>query len=217
MYGPEDEEFYIAGCDIGGEEDRTKPGEEMKVNKRDSTVITIARVGLNELMLPSVEVIHQYWWTGMEFLEQYGMIVELCSVWGIRKMVIDRTGLGSMISSMLQNKLGEDRVVPFNFTRPSKSELTFQFLGLVNSGRLKIYAPDEAPPEIYEECWKQLRLARYSIPGEGLLNMMVSPSDGHDDFLISIALCTEAIREFETPVTEAEIIRPRRLYNDGRY
>jgi hypothetical protein len=218
QYGPEDEdEYLVAGIDVGGEEERTKPGEEMKVNKRDSTVITIARVGYNELSLPALEVIHQYWWTGKEFLEQYAMIVELCGVWGIRKLVVDRTGLGNMMASMLQTKLGEDMVIPFNFSRPSKSELTFQFLSLVNSGRLKIYAPDDAPAEIYEECMKQLKLARYTIPGEGLLSMMVSPSEGHDDFLISIALCCESIREFETPVQEAEIVKPRPLYQDGRY
>ncbi len=138
QYGPEDDdEYLVAGIDVGGEEERTKPGEEMKVNKRDSTVITIAKAGYNDMMLPCLEVIHQYWWTGKEFLEQYAMVVELCSIWGIRKIVIDRTGLGNMMASMLQTKMGEERVIPFNFSRPSKSELTFQFLGLVNSGEIK--------------------------------------------------------------------------------
>jgi len=41
--------------------------------------------------------------------------------------------------------------------------------------------------------------------------------EAHDDFLISVALCCEAIREFSAPVVEAEVIRPRRLYDDGRY
>jgi hypothetical protein len=217
VWGPEDEDYIVAGIDVGGEEDRTKPGEEMKVNKRDSTVITIARVGYNEFALPALEVIHQYWWTGKEFLEQYAMIVELAGIWGMRKIVIDRTGLGNMMASMLQAKLGEDRVQAFNFTRQSKSELTFHFLSLVNSGRLKIYAPDEAPPEIYAECIQQLHLARYTIPGEGLLSMHVLPHEGHDDMLISVALCCEAIREFETPVQEAQVIKPRPMYRDGRY
>jgi hypothetical protein len=218
QYGPEDEdEYIIAAMDIGGEQQRAKPGEEMKSNKRDSTIITIARVGYNELMLPAIEVIHQYWWNGMQFLDQYAQTVELCGIWGVRKLVVDRTGLGNMMASMLQAKLGEDRVQAFNFTRQSKSELTFHFLSLVNSGRLKIYAPDEAPSEIYEECMKQLKLARYTIPGEGLLSMAVLPHEGHDDFLISVALCCEAIGEFETPVTEAEVIRPRPLYRDGIY
>jgi len=217
QWEPEDEDYIIAGIDIGGEEERTKPGEEMKSNKRDSTVITIARVGYNDLSLPAIEVVHQYWWTGMKFPEQYAMIVELCGVWGIRRLVVDRTGLGNMMASMLQAKMGEDRVIPFNFSRPSKSALTYDFLALVNSGRLKIYAPDEAPSEIYEECMKQLKLARYTIPGEGLLSMHVQPHEGHDDFLISVALCCEAIKEFTQPAVEAQVIKPRALYQDGNY
>jgi hypothetical protein len=156
-------------------------------------------------------------WVGLPYLEQYGMIIELCSVWNIRKLVVDKTGLGEMMGSMLRSKLGEERVQEFHFTRPSKSALTFHFLSLVNSGRLKLYAPDEAPPDIAAECWKQLKLARYTVPGEGMLSFHCEPSEAHDDFLISVALCTEAIRELSAPVTGAQVIRPRPLYRDGRY
>jgi hypothetical protein len=121
------------------------------------------------------------------------------------------------MASLLQTKFGEDRVIPFHFTRPSKSELAYYFLSLVNSGRLKIYAPDEAPSEVYEECMKQLYKARYSVPSENMLNFYCDPNDCHDDVLISIALCCEAIKEFEAPVQESGIIKPRPMYRDGRY
>ena len=88
---------------------------------------------------------------------------------------------------------------------------------MVNSGRLKLPAPDEAPSAIYEECWKQLRLARYRVPGEGLLTMYVDEQEGHDDFLISVALCTEAVKELSASVQDAIIVQPRRLYNDGHF
>ena len=87
----------------------------------------------------------------------------------------------------------------------------------INSGRLKMYSQEEAPTEIYEEAWKQLKLARYTVPSEGVLLMHCNPSECHDDFLISIALCAEAIREFSAPVVEAQVIKPRKLYNDGRF
>jgi len=215
MWGPEDEEFYVAGLDLAGE-NRPKDSTDTN-NKRDSTVLTIARVGYNELALPALEIIHQQLWLGMPYLEQYAMICELCDIWGTRKLVVDKTGLGEMMGSMLQTKFGEERVQLFHFTRPSKSALTFHFLSLVNSGRLKMYSSDDAPTEIHDEAWKQLRLARYTVPGEGQLSFHCDPNESHDDVLISIALCAEAIREFETPVTEAEVIKPRRLYNDGRY
>jgi hypothetical protein len=40
---------------------------------------------------------------------------------------------------------------------------------------------------------------------------------GHDDFLISVALCTEAVKALAAPVQETIIIQPRRLYHDGHF
>ena len=119
-----------------------------------------------------------------------------------------------LLASLLIDKFGEQRITAFKFSRSCKSKLTYQFLSMINSGRLKMYRSDNAPLGIYEECWKQLKLARYSVPGEGLIDMFVPVSEGHDDMLISIALCCEAIREFTAPVQESLIVRPRRLYAD---
>jgi len=205
--------YYIASMDIGGEE-RTKTGEEVQARPHDSTVITIARVSYNELMLPSLEIVHQIQWNAKHYLEQYAETVELCEMWGIRRIVIDSTGLGEIMGSLLEAKLGADRVILFKFSRQSKSKLTYQFLGMINSGRLKMYQQEGAPYDIYAECWKQLKLARYSVPGEGLLSMEVLSAEGHDDYLISVALCTEAIRELSMPATQSSIVKPRRLYED---
>lgn len=51
----------------------------------------------------------------------------------------------SLSASLLTAKLGEERVISYQFTRPGKSKLTYHFLSLVNSGRLKVYRQDEAP------------------------------------------------------------------------
>jgi hypothetical protein len=107
----------------------------------------------------------------------------------------------------------------FKFSRSSKSRLTYQFLSIVNAGRLRLYARDEAPENVYNECWKQLRLARYRVPSERLLDMYVPPEEGHDDFLISLALCGEGAREWRPPAClESIIIRPKPLYpEEGWY
>jgi hypothetical protein len=163
----EDEDgAYIAGMDVGGEEN--KP-----TGKRDSTVITIGRVRYNELDLPRIEVVHQVWWTGMRYMEQYATMVALMQQWNIRQLVIDRTGLGEGLAALLTQRFGEERVVAFCFSRPSKSHLTYQLLSMINSGRLKMYQADEAPALIYEEAWKQLRLARYRIPAAETMDMSV--------------------------------------------
>ncbi len=175
---PNDEgDAYLLGMDVGGE-GRPKVGDEKKLSvKRDSTIITVGRVSYNELDLPKVEIVHQYWFTGID-----------------------------------------ERITAFKFSRPSKSKLTYQFLSMINSGRLKMYRADQAPAAVHHEAWMQLRLARYRVPGEGLIDMFVPVGEGHDDFLMSIALCGEATREFAAPVQESLIVRPRRLYEgEERY
>ena len=115
------------------------------------------------------------------------------------------------MASLLKTKLGEDKVVPFHFTRQSKSKLTYQFLSFIDSGRLKMYDDDDAPDNISIEAWKQLKLARYRVPGENLLDMYVAPDEGHDDYLISIALCCEAAGERPQPTFYSVWIPPRPL------
>jgi hypothetical protein len=74
-----------------------------------------------------------------------------------------------------------------------------------------MYRNNGAPDDISAEAWKQLKLVRYRVPGDNLLDMYVAPDEGHDDYLISIALCCEAVREWITPIVQSVIIRPRPL------
>lgn len=185
--------------------------------RRDSTVITIGRVSYNELDLPRIEVVHHHCWTGLPYLEQYAATVALLEQWGIRSLVIDATGLGAGLASLLVTRFGEGRVLPFTFTRPGKSRLAYALLALINSGRLKLYTAQNAPHTLYDECWRQLRLARYRLPAPDTLDFYVDPSDGHDDYLISLALLCESLNALTLPPVSS-LILPRRLYNEeGRF
>ncbi len=220
----EEDACYVASMDIGGEQrvDLSRaPNEFARVGrgKRDSTVLSIGRVVHNELNLPCLEVVHQQQWTGKTHLEQYAATLALMDTWQVRRLVVDATGLGEGLASLLLDRLGEQRVRLFRFSQSSKSSLTYQLLGLVNSGRMKLYAPQDASQIIYDECWQQLRLARYHLPAPNVITMYVDPADGHDDYLISVALLTEALKELSPHIhpTSASI-RPRPLYRDeGRF
>ncbi|HVB60215.1 MAG TPA: hypothetical protein VNE61_03390 [Ktedonobacteraceae bacterium] len=223
---PRGGDWYIAGMDVAGEERPAQVGADALYSggaanagshKRDSTVITIGRIYYNELNLPAIEVVHQQWWTGVSYLEQYAATVALVEQWDARALVIDATGLGAGLASLLTTRFGTERVLPFTFTRSSKSRLAYQLLALLNSGRLKLYTEQSAPSAIFAECWQQLRLARYRLPAPEVLDIYVDPSDGHDDFLISLALLTEGAAALATPAAST-LVRPRRLYGyEGRF
>ncbi len=212
---PREDGWYIAGMDVAGEE---RPTSGMTISqiassRRDSTVITIGRVCFNELGLPAIEVVHHEWWTGRTHLEQYAATVALIERWGIRSLVVDATGIGAGLASLLVDRLGPERVTAFTFSRPSKSRLAYQLLALLNSGRLKLYTATDAPTNINIECWHQLKRARYRLPAPNILDFYVDPTDGHDDFLISLALLTEAADTLMTPAASS-LVRPVRLYTD---
>lgn len=221
---PRPDSWYVAGMDVAGEERPSSSASLMLAlpqqsgrSKRDSTVLTIGRVTFNELNMPCLEVVHHQWWTGRSHLDQYAAALAIVERWNVRALVVDATGLGAGLASLLLSKLGPERVVPYTFTRPAKSHLAYQLLSLLNSGRLKLYAPQAAPPSIYDECWRQARLARYRLLASETMDFYVDPRDGHDDFLASLALLTEATRAL--PASPAStFIRPLRLYNtEGRY
>src|SRR6266568_3935350 len=92
-------------------EERPDPDNPTQINlKRDSTVFTIARVQYNELMLPCLEIVHQQWWTGMSYPDQYAALLALCEQWDIRHLTIDNSGQGAGLASLLNEKLGDERV-----------------------------------------------------------------------------------------------------------
>jgi hypothetical protein len=217
---PHEDCWYIAGMDVAGED---RPNSSLTTTpsissaRRDSTVITIGRVGYNELGLPVVEVVHFEWWTGRSHLDQYAATVALVERWGIRSLVVDATGIGAGLASLLLERLGTERVTAFTFSRPSKSHLAYQLLTFINSSRLKLYTSSEAPSALRSECWHQLQRARYRLPAPDTLDFYVDPTDGHDDFLMSIALLVEATSSI-LPAAASSLVRPVRLYSgEGKF
>jgi hypothetical protein len=85
------------------------------------------------------------------------------------------------------------------------------------SGRLKMDQIPEAPAMSAEEAGSPLRRARYRIPVPETMGRYVDPGEGHDDFLMSIALLTEAVASFTAP-SESGDVRPRAMYEgEGRF
>jgi len=181
---------YIAAIDVAGEEptDTINPQPS-----RDATVISIARLTTHNNQ-PHLDVVDLYSWTGRKHHELYPQMIDILkNVWRCRRIVVDATGIGEPIASFLEKSLGS-RVRPFKFTQQSKSELGFNLLAAINSGRLKMFQGDGSTD--YQQAMDQLEKARAHYRANQTMNFYVDPTDGHDDTLMSIALAVEATRDY---------------------
>jgi len=218
---PEGRKSYVAGVDLAGERGQemllpeassllSLPGasatkqshDERSLNfacnceteNQDSTVITIAEVDVGNPSQPLLKVVEQYQWTGTPHSQLYHQMVDIFqNVWDCRRIVVDATGIGQPVASFLRKELG-NRVIPFTFSSKSKSALGFELLSLVNSGRLKMYRQDGSRE--YKETMFELEKARAQYRPNQTMNFYVDQQEGHDDFLISLALVVQAAKDF---------------------
>jgi len=196
---PEPNRVYVAGIDLAGEAEEEE-GARLRALKprQDSTVDTMGELDVSVCdggqKQPGVKVVEHYWWTGRKHTELYPQLVDILkSVWHCRKVVVDATGVGQPVSSFLRQSLGS-RVFPFTFTAQSKSELGFNLLAAINSGRLKMYSGEGSLE--YQEFWFEMETAKSQYRPSQTMNFYVDPTQGHDDFLMSLALVVEAASQY---------------------
>jgi hypothetical protein len=190
--------LHIAGVDLAGE-----AAPEMSLllragndegSSQDSTVITIAQVDMAN-KLPTLRIVEQYQWTGIAHSQLYPQMVQILkNIWNCHRIAVDATGIGQPVASFLRKELGS-RVIPFTFTQKSKSELGFELLSYVNSNRVKLYQQDGSKE--YQETMFQLEKAKAEYRPNQTVNFYVLSWQGHDDFLMSLALLVIAARNFQ--------------------
>jgi len=198
---PETGKIYVAGIDLAGEAEEEE-GVRLRAIKprQDSTVVTIGELELSSLLQNQtrVRIIEHYRWTGRKHTELYKQLVDIIkNVWHCKKVVVDATGVGQPVSSFLRKAVGP-AVIPFTFTQPSKSELGFDLLAAVNSGRVKMYKGDGS--EEYKEFWNEMERAKSHYRPSQTMNFYVDPGKGHDDFLMSLALMVKAVDSYRSRI-----------------
>jgi len=185
---------YVAGVDLAGEHEPELTAEEATGSRggrgHDSTVITIAEVAAGGPSQPVLKVVEQYRWTGTPHSQLYGQMTGILrDVWNCHRIVVDATGIGQPVASFLRQELGR-RVIPFVITSKRKSDLGFELLSFINSGRLKLYRQDGSGE--YRETMFELERAKAQYRPNQTMNFYVDPQEGHDDFLVSLALVVQA-------------------------
>jgi hypothetical protein len=201
---------YVAGVDVAGQDAATVPGllgAGAAQGGRDSTVVTVARLTQSAEREPSIEIVQHYSWTGADHPTQHHALRRLLAeVFPCTRVVVDATGLGAGVASWLTSALGESVVESFVFTAPAKSRLGFALLAMAGTGRCRVYRADG------EEGWARLKHeiahARYELGANEQMRFYVPASEGHDDYLVSLALCCHAASSAAQPPSSL-VIPPR--------
>jgi hypothetical protein len=216
-------EVYAMLIDVAGEDegasDELDLGESLRNLGRDSTAVTMVRIntatiGDELIRAPSYEVVNRYLWTGTKHTNLYSLIKALAELWSVRWLVIDATGVGAGMASFLGKAL-PGKVLPFLFSGKSKSELGWNFMAVIETGRYKEYACQEGEKDLQELFWKQVQHCQSSVdtvPGRmirwGFPDGSRDTLTGellHDDLLISAALCAELDKQ-QWEVAESGVI-----------
>ncbi len=185
-------ERYVAGLDLAGPAPAGSESTGGSGRDRDWTVLTIIAVRhRHEGGAPAIAVVEHQAWQG-EATEPLleSLADRLRRVWRVRRVAVDATGLGGPLADLLGSRLPRGRVEPVVFSAERKSRLGFGLLAAILSGRLRLYRGDGSPQ--WAECRRQLELARVIYRDSRTMDFRVDAGDGHDDYLISLALAVSA-------------------------
>jgi len=164
---------------------------------RDSTFLKVVEVDNASVAIsgkPTYKVVLRQAWTGEKHVQVFGALRGLAATWRPHYMVIDATGVGEGLWSMLEAAFGAEVVKPVKFSAGVKSELGYGFLGIVESGRYQEYHPfDSNFRKQLEACHSEIvpgpaKLMRWGVP-DGTRDA-ASRQVIHDDDLITGAMCT---------------------------
>jgi hypothetical protein len=199
---PRPGETYVAGLDLAGGAGETPSADQ------DATVLTIVRASYPAdglVQEPRLEVIEHYAWQGEPHDSLLRRLADLLrEVWQVRRLAVDATGLGETIARLLTAAIGSHVVRALRFTQETKSRLGYGLLAAANGGRLKLYAGDGSPE--HRQCWRELERARAVYRANRTMSFFVEPAEGHDDYLISLALAVEAGSDAAPRVARGKVV-----------
>lgn len=217
---------YAFLLDVAGEDESAADGSEIILNRgRDSTALTIVEIDLASLAdelinAPTYRVVNRVEWVGNKHTQLYGLIKALVQHWDPRYLVIDATGVGAGLASFLE-KAYPHKVIPFVFSQKSKSDLGWNYLAVIETGRYKEYKLSDKRAgfgrlanlqrvffQQAEACQQQVlegpaKMLRWGVP-DGTRDQRTGELV-HDDLLISAAMCS-LLDEQEWGLAISEVI-----------
>lgn len=193
QFSPQRDVIYVAGLDVAGEDT-----PDVLIKGRDSTVLSIARVTARKSPeLPLCDVVQAYEWRGKAHDSLYAEIMTILDGWRCQLVAIDTTGVGEALGILAVRALGESRVIKYRFTERTKSGLGYDLQAAATTGSMKLWANDGS--QEYSQIDHQLRRARAEYKPNQTVSFFVPANEGHDDFLMSLALVAHAAKMCPPP------------------
>lgn len=189
--------LYAFLIDVGGEDQSATAdpnADSQPYSTHDSTVLTCIEIEPGSQQ-PRYRCIFRVSWTGAGQSAIFAHLQNYITYWQPRRIIIDATGIGAGLTNLLQSHHGATTVIPFVFTSKSKSDLAWNFISLIESGRYTEYTPfDETLLQQLQNCQLEIipgpaRLCKWGVP-----NGQHDPITGdllHDDLILSAALVSE--------------------------
>ena len=149
LYGPDADSCYVFLIDVAGSDEVSSAAKKSSgfSDRRDATVVTICDVSLPDEksydpknFVWKVAARRLYRNLRSEQLEE--RICGEIERWGAQKIIIDHSGLGTMLCDMLITKY-PDKVWLVDITAANKTKMAWDFIAMVDTGRWIEYRSNE--------------------------------------------------------------------------
>ena len=219
----------VAGIDFAGADEDSKIVSLGGPSGRDSVALSVASVEWIRLAagleVPYTRILARYEWTNVNPVALHTVLFELLAQrWKVDRVHCDATGIGATSTAFLAdalNRNNRERVIPVTFDGSwnTHTNLAFQYLAAIMSGRLRDYAPAGfdplavaaaeklTEPNVDRAGWWQRGHAKLEARSGQRVRAYVPSKEGHDDILISEMLMIDAAYSVGRPqqVTSTEV------------
>lgn len=187
--------IYAITIDVGGQDEALLNLDGMGNPGRDYTTLDIVDIDLStleDLQAPTYRVVKRNAWQGERHTTIYGKIKAIAEGWNVQYIVIDSTGVGEGLWSMIAKRF-PTKALPVKFTQQTKSEIGYGYIGMIETGRFRDCAPSVIVDEQYANCESEILIGpaktmRWGVK-DGTRNLAGQLI--HDDHVIADAMTAE--------------------------
>ena len=222
LSAPEKDRCYVFLIDVAGSDELTPESKRANgfSDRRDATVVTICDVSLPEDKAYDTrnfgwKVVGRRLYRNVRTEILQKELFRDIDLWNPRKIIIDHSGVGAMLSDILMGKY-KRKIYPVDITAANKTKMAWDFLAMVDTGRWVEYKGDDLnvlksgfepgrekyellrEPKLLQQMFlREARACRIEPLGTGL-NVRWGVRDGirdhstgrilHDDLVMSAAM-----------------------------